>query len=601
MMKKLLYLLILLVSLPAFGGSVKLSFSPGRGKRTVEVNDVFYIYVTVSDVDASLQKIPNVPGAKLMYFEQTGESRSFTQVNGRTTQSSSVTYTATLRAQKEGSYSYGPIAVGGAKSNVISFNIGKESPKNNSSQGQASSGQPDQSGKPKFIGKGDGNLFLKASVSSTSVYEQQAIVYTVKLYTTYDAIKFIGATDSPKFEGFLIETPNIGTPMLTLETYQGKTYASAVIARYIIFPQMTGKLKVTGNTYTVAVDQREYYHDPFFGSMSYSTPLQLNVTPNDLVVDVRPLPAPKPADFSGAVGNFSISSKLVSSEFKTNQAASIVYTVTGTGNIKYVQLPNLSTIYPPQIEVYSPKNTQDVKVGANDVSGSVSFDYSFMPLEEGNFSIPDIKFVYFNPTTGKYETSIAKGYSIQVGKGKESAASKRREAVKFDNKLLPVNPDNLKKDRNIYVYHFPYWLLYILPAVLLICALIGRAMYLKSHADMASFTSRNANRYAKSRLKKAAAAMKRGNADAFYTEILTALWGYLSDKLKMPTSELMRDNVRQVCLAHNIPDEAVDRFINVIDEAEFAKYSSNTSSADIQKVYEESIEVINNLNRLLKK
>ena len=218
------------------------------------------------------------------------------------------------------------------------------------------------SDKPKFIGKGDGNLFLKASVSKSSAYEQEALVYTVKLYTTYDAIKFIGASAAPKFDGFVVEESKAISSQLNYETYNGKTYATAVIARYIIFPQMTGSLKVTGNTYTVAVDQREYYHDPFFGSMSYSTPLQLNVTPNDLSVDVRPLPVPKPADFSGGVGKFSISSSLKSSEFKTNQAAAIVYTVTGSGNLKYVQLPDLQSIYPSEIEIYIPSTKQN-KIG----------------------------------------------------------------------------------------------------------------------------------------------------------------------------------------------------------------------------------------------
>ena len=64
---------------------------------------------------------------------------------------------------------------------------------------------PDDDSKPKFIGKGDGNLFLRASVSSSTAYEQQALVYTVKLYTTYDAIKFVGATAAPKFDGFVVE------------------------------------------------------------------------------------------------------------------------------------------------------------------------------------------------------------------------------------------------------------------------------------------------------------------------------------------------------------------------------------------------------------
>lgn len=452
----------ILLAIPAFANNVRISVTPQRGKNKIEVGDKFYLTIEVTNISEAPSRPDNLPGAKLAYFDRTSEQSSFSSVNGRTTQSYSATYTATFRAVKEGSFSYGSITVGGVKSNKVNYNIGKEMPRPAGSAPAAQQGtqDTDDDSKPKYIGKGDNNLFLRANVSSTNVYEQQAIVYTVKLYTTYDAIKFIGATDSPKFDGFVVEESKDISSSLSFETYNGKSYATAIIARYIIFPQMTGALKVTGNNYTIAVDRREYYHDSFFGSMSFSTPLQLNVAPNDLVINVRSLPEPKPADFSGAVGKFSLTSDLKSSDFKSNQAASIVYTLKGTGNIKYVQLPDLSALYPPELEVYTPKTTQSVSVGSSNVSGSVNFDYSFMPLEEGDFRIPDVKLVYFNPESGRYETSVAKGYNIVVGKG---AVSDRKDKahVKFEPMIQSVDMADLKIDNTPIVYKFTYWLWYI--------------------------------------------------------------------------------------------------------------------------------------------
>ena len=605
MLRKLnLILLIILTALSASAASVRLTVSPGRGKRSIASGDVFYMYIEVKDADGSPEEPRNMPGAKLMYFERTGQSSSFSSVNGHTTQSHSYTYTATFRALKEGSYTYGPISVGGVRSNTVSYNIGKEMPEpsasqQGSSQPGASASQQDD-GKPKFIGKGDGNLFLRANVTKTTAYEQEALVYTVKLYTTYDAIKFIGATAAPKFDGFVVEESKDISTQLSLETYNGKSYATAIIARYIIFPQMTGNLKVTGNTYTVSVDRREYFHDPFWGSMSYATPLQLNVTPNDLVVDIKPLPSPRPADFSGGVGRFNISSSLKSKSFKTNQAASIVYTVNGTGNIKYVTLPDLSAIYPPEIEVYSPKTDQKIDVSGSNVSGSLTFDYSFMPLEEGQFKIPDVKLVYFDPSTGKYETSVAKGYTITVAKG-EAAKSGQRKTPKFDSQLQNVNLNDLRKERVPYVRGFLYWLWFIIPTVLLLGAMVGYRRYAASHSDMAAFNSRRADKLARRRLKRAAAAMKRKDSELFYTELLKALWGYLGDKLKMPTSELMRDNIRQVLTEKKIGEEEIDSLINLIDDAEFAKYSSAGSGQDLDSMYRRAISTINQLEDSFKK
>lgn len=603
MFRRFIILSSLLFSLAcAWAGSVHLSIEPQRGKRSIEVGDMFYLYVKVSDISARPNQ-PSLPGAKLIYFEQTGSESRFESINGVSRQSSSVIYTATFRALKEGSYSFGPINVGGAKSNQVKYAIGAPMPKNNSTpahSGGNAKPTPDGSDKPKYIGKGDGNLFLRANVSTSSAYEQQAIVYTVKLYTTYDAIKFIGATSAPKFDGFVVEESKDVSNSLSYETYQGKTYATAVIARYIIFPQMTGSLKVTGNTYTISVDRREYYQDSYFGSMSFAVPMQLNVTPNDLVINVKALPTPKPADFSGAVGNFSISSSLPGSQFKTNQAASIVYKVQGTGNIKYVQLPDLSALFPADIEVYTPKNTQNVNVGASSVSGSVSFDYSFMPLEEGSFKIPEVKLIYFDPVAEEYKTSVAKGYTINVGKG-AGAKSARRNHLRFDPKLLDVDSDALLLSRSPMVYSFSYWLWFILPVVILLTSFFFYHRYVSLHADMVAFNSRRANKMARRRLRKANAAMRLNDHDRFYDELLLALWGYLGDKLKMPTSELMRDNVRQVLSEKSISSDTIDLFIRIIDDAEFAKYSSATAGRTLKEAYQEAADIIDRLEKEFKK
>ena len=599
----ILALLMLLLTGIGWGASVRLSQSPGRGKRTVEVGDMFYIYMEVQDIDARPEVPKSVPGAKVMYFERTGQSSSFSSVNGRTTQSFSYTYTITLRATKEGSFSYGPVTVGGVRSNKVSYHIGAQGAQGSPAPSGAVPGNSRagaDSDKPKFIGKGDGNLFLRASVSKSSAYEQEALVYTVKLYTTYDAIKFIGASAAPKFDGFVVEESKAISSQLNYETYNGKTYATAVIARYIIFPQMTGSLKVSGNTYTVAVDQREYYHDPFFGSMSYSTPLQLNVTPNDLSVNVKPLPVPKPADFSGGVGKFSITSSLKSSEFKTNQAAAIVYTVSGSGNLKYVQLPDLQSIYPPQIEIYTPTTKQNISAGSSNVSGNVTFDYTFMPLEEGNVTIPEVKLVYFNPETQKYETSVARGYTVNVGKGKSSARSQSRKTVRFNPELLRVNPDKLSVRHVPVIRSFPYWLCFILPVVILAVALIVYKRYVSMHADIAALNSRRADKLARRRLKRAHDALRKGDVENFYTELLKALWGYLGDKLKMPTSELMRDNIRQVLAEKGIPESVVEDLISLIDEAEFAKYSSAGGKEGMDAAYSHAIDTINSLEESFK-
>lgn len=594
--------LFVILSMVAEAATVRLDVSAGRGRREIGVGELFYITYEVSNTEKAPEKPASVPGGKVMYFDRTGQSSSFTSVNGKTTQSYSYTYTLTVRAQTEGSYTFGPVTVDGVQSNKISYTIGAAAAQNTPGAGGTPQADPDRHNSadgPKFIGKGDGNLYLKANVSKTTAYEQEALVYTVKLYTTYDAIKFIGATAAPKFEGFVVEESKDISNQLEYETIGGKTYATAVIARYIIFPQMEGDLKVLGNTYTVSVDEREYYHDPFWGSMSVAKPLQLNVTPNDLTVKVKGLPAPVPANFSGGVGKFSISSTLPSQTFMSNQAASVIYTVTGTGNIKYVKLPDLNALYPPQLEVYSPTPDLQTTVGRTNVSGTSRFDYSFMPLESGSFQIPAVELVYFNPETGSYEKSVARGYDISVGKGKGSEKSQTRGNMSFNPTLLPVT-GNLTSSHIPYVKRFGYWLFFIVPVVLLLGAVGYYRAYLKANADMLAVRSRRADKMARKRLRKAGTCMKKGETDRFYDEMLSALWGYMGDKLKMPPSELTRQNISEKLYQREIPENVVAPFISLLDECEFAKYAPAATKDNMQPVYDQGVVVINSLEDAFK-
>ena len=612
---KIRHLLLIMLGLLAFcspknvmAQKIELSLHSNSGRGPIEVGEVFYIYVTMKNVDAEPTPIKNAGGAEVVYWTLRSSQTSVTSINGKMSQSIEKVYAATLVARKKGNYTIDPISAGGVRSNSLKYTIveagsgsdpRRQSQSPSAKNGSDNSNVPDASGEdesggPTFIGKGNDQLFLRANISKTTAFEQEALVYTVKLYTTYSSIKFIGATDAPKFDGFVIEESNAISNQLTFETYQGRQYATAVIARYIIFPQMSGKLKIIGNKYTVSTDANEYYHDPTFMTLTLRRPIQLNVAPNDLEVNVKPLPLPRPANFSGGVGKFTITSALKSDHAVANQAGSITYTVSGEGNLKYIHLPELNAVFPDEIEVFSPTTDVQTSVGASNVSGSVKFDYSFMPLEQGNFVIPEVELVYFNPATEKYETSKTKSYTLSVGAGTES--SKSQATLTFNSNLMSVDVDSIKEVRPV-IRSFVYWLAYIIPLVILIITAIWRRQYIAEHADKMGLRSKRAGKLARKRLKKASKAMNSGNQDLFYDEILKAVWGYLSDKLRLPTSELNRENVSQILDNNNMDRQFTEKMLGLLDECELEKYSPASSRKNMADIYSEATDVLNGLQQ----
>ena len=600
-MKRVKNILVILISLFCFivadAAKVSMQVEMPRGKRGIGVGDTFWISVKLTDIESKLSQPSNVPGAKLVYFSQTGHSSQSTIVNGNFSHTTSVTYTMTLKAEKEGNFKFGPLTVDGIKSNTVSYSIGKKDTSLSQSGGQSSSSQDDQNG-PKFIGKGDDKLFLRANVSKTSAFEQEALVYTIKLYSSYAGVKFAGATSAPTFDGFVIEESKINTIQMDYETYNGKTYATAEIARYIIFPQTTGDLIVLGNTYTISVNSQEYYKDPDWGHLTINRPVNLNVKPNDLIVKVKPLPSPRPANFSGGVGEFEIKSELQNSKLKTNHAASIVYSISGSGNLKYLKLPDLNNIFPSQLEVYSPSVKENISVNSNNTVGDISFDYSFMPLEEGEYAIPSVELVYFNPSTGKYETKQAKGYNVEVTKGEVSSKSQKKDRLVYNTKLEDVGVN--KSSTKLIVDSLSYWLWYIVPILLLIIAISIYRRRINDLADIDLLKSKKANKVARKRLKKAEICLRAKDVDKFYDEILSAMWGYIGDKLRIPISDLNRENVRQKLGDAGVNSEDLDSLISLIDECEFAKYSSSLGQISMDNVYMHACDVINKLDNSLK-
>lgn len=598
----ILFTLLVATTFVASAGSVKITIEPYPGRSSIAVGDKFYVTVELDNVDGQINQL-NVPGASFAYSSGAMTYQSASYSGGSPHVSTSSKYTLIYRAQEAGNYKLPAITVAGVKSNSPSYSIKGGNGANTSQPGGMQGVDPSQiqrnrNSGPTFIGKGNGNLFMRASVSKTNAFEQEALVYTVKLYSSYKRVKFIGATASPKFEGFVVEVSDNTDKQFTPESYNGRVYNTAVIARYIIFPQMKGALKVLGNTYTVSVDESEYYHDSYFGGMTVNRPLQLNVTPNDLTVNVKPLPEPKPTDFSGGVGKFTISSSMPSTQLRTGETSSIVYTVTGSGNLKYITLPELSSVFPKEIEVFSPQTDVKTNVGVGSVNGTVKFDYSLMPDEEGNFHIPDVTLVYFNPETGAYEKSVAKGYNVTVGKGNASSKSQSKNRSVFDGSLLEVG--KLKKSMTHDVFTFGYWLFFLIPVLLLFGCVIGYRKYLRDNADLSAVLSRKANKIARRRLRKAEQCIRSGKTELFYDEMLAALWGYVSDKLKMPNSELNRENVSDELEKAGVDSKEIDRLINLLDRCEFAKYSPESGTDGLRNVYDEGAEVINELEDAFK-
>jgi hypothetical protein len=112
--------------------------------------------------------------------------------------------------------------------------------------------------------------------------------------------------------------------------------------------------------------------------------------------------------------------------------------------------------------------------------------------------------------------------------------------------------------------------------------------------------NRKANQYARKRLRKSVELLKQGKSNAFYEELLGAIWGYLSDKLNIPVSSLSRDTAKTALLERSVDEDLVKELFRISSECEMARYGMAAGNVAMDKLYGDAIEVISMIQQKLK-
>ncbi len=601
-MKRIFYIAILLLTVLV---SQAASFTV-RAPRQVAEGERFSVTFVLSNADASNFTPPQVSGANLLYGPAESRSSSWSSINGKTSQSSSVEFTMTYKATQTGRCHIGAasVTVGGKRmsTNPVTIEVVASGSRPSQSQPQqrtpgaptAYSDPMTQTADKAVTGK---DLFVRIELNKPRVYEQQAVVCTIKLYTKYQVSQFM-PTIQPSFDGFLIEEIPMQPSLNKVETLNGQQYMVATLKKCILYPQQSGKLTITSGNYDVNVVQFDTYRS-IFGTISQPVEKQLKVTSNTSTINVLPLPEPKPASFTGAVGKFSISSEVKpAAGLKTYSAATLRYIISGTGNIKYIKAPEVK--FPEQFDVYDPKTDASVNDGGGDMSGKVVVDYSFIPQFAGEFDIPAGDFTYFNPETGQYVTLKIPARHLKVAKGAGQPSNHYR-MKNMDIRPIKTGDLDLQKTHTYLVDSWTYWLWFLLPML----AFAGLMMYyrkqLRERADVRRMRSKRASKVAQRRLKSARALAAKQDSNGFYAEMLNALWGYMSDKLSIPVSELSKDNINAELERYGVDEALRGESIVLIDKCEFAQYAPELASGDMNAVLDEAAGIIDRLERVNRK
>ena len=583
-----------------------------QAPKQVVVGRPFQITYTVNQRSRDL-RAPEFTDFDVLSGPYTSTSSSTSFVNGKRTSSFEQTYTYMLMAQRGGTFTISPATVKvdgeNVQSNGVRIEVLPEDQQSSSTSQTGQSGQTRQSSQSSSSSQASSeNIFVRTIASKTKVHEQEALLITYKLYfANVDVAQLTNNTKLPEFTGFLKQDLEQGEIQTELEHYNGRNYQTAVLYRTILYPQHSGDIAIDPAKFEavlrVQTQQRaRSIFDDFFGSYTNVTRM---LTAPGVTIHVSALPSGKPAGFSGGVGKFTLTPSISQTELQANEAVTIKLDISGSGNMKLIKTPAID--WPEGFEPYDPKVTNNFKTTTSGVSGTKSIEYLAIPRSAGEYTIPAVKFSYFDIDEKTYKTLSTPEYTIRVKRGAGAANEKGEEAVVVnyahkedikqlgtDIRYIDTKAPKITNHQSPITNYNHVWLFYVVPLLIAIVLLIVLRKQIKEASDLTRMKYKRANKVAQKRLKAAAAALKANDKEAFYAAIESAAWTYLSDRLSIPTAELNKDNIASILAQKGVSEALIKDVKAVLSTAEFARYAPTTDHG-MDDLYTATTNLINNL------
>ena len=578
----------------------------GRAPSQVAVGEQFRLTYTINTQDVKGFRAGNIPeGLNVLMGPSTSTQSSFQMVNGHTSSTSSITYTYIVSAAKSGSFTIPPahIMVGGQtiESNELHVKVSGQTHGGNQSGSHQQGGGTGEV-RPAGTSISGSDLFIKVSASKRKVHEQEPILLTYKVYTQVGLTQLEGKM--PDLKSFYTrEVPLPQQKSFQTETLNGRPYRTVTWSQYVMFPQSTGKLEIPSITFDGIVAQQNRNIDPFeafFNGGSSYVEVKKQIKAPSITIEVEPLPQ-RPAGFSGGVGTYTISAQLDKTEVKANDPVNLRVVVTGVGNMKLLKQPVVN--FPKDFDKYDAKVTDKTKLTTNGLEGSIVYDFLAVPRHPGTYEIPPVEYIYYDVHANSYRTLKTPSFQLKVAKGSGAAGAVNSYSSQEDVKQLNSDIHFIKtgaaQQHAIGDYFFGSpaywtWLGGLLLAFISFFVIFRRRAI--ENANVVKQRAGKAGKVATKRLKRAAQLMHSGQQNAFYDEVLHALWGYVGDKLNMPVEQLSRDNISQQLATHGVGADTISQFISALDECEFARYAPGDAAGNMSKVYNMALGALSGLN-----
>lgn len=586
-MKLKFYILILitLLTLPVVAQKAELEVKVSKNK--LGLNQRLRIEFSINKQGADDFSPPKFDDFRVIQGPSQSVSQSW--VNGRVSFSKSYTYI--IKPKRKGELIIGPasIKLNGATLNSKMMKVVVLD----------ATEMPENPNDPDYIAQQ--NIHLVAEVSKARPYVGEGIYLEYRLYVSENiSVYDSSVTEAPQYNGFWNQEIKVGGFPVKKGKYNGEDYRYIVLQKALLIPTKTGKLTIDPMKMDIVIGVPTGRAD-FFGNVITKNIRKEFASPKKVI---RPIALPfdgKPENFTGAVGQFNFDVSLSKGVLKANESSQIKVAISGKGNLKLFELPEVKT--PAELEKYQPERKEKVRIASDGLRGSVTDIYTVVPQYKGKYKIPSVGFSYFNPKTKKYESINTEDLYVDVTQGKDlpanSSNSIEKRAVVLTGKnfrYIQTQTEFATGEINDFYKSSLFYILLCLPLLFIPIGILIAKNNEKRNSDLVGLKLRRAEKLAKKYLSEAQKQL--GKKEAFYEALERALHNYLKAKLGIETADISKENITDILVKKNTNEATIKQFIDVLKASDFARYTPVTDT-EMKQEFERAKQVIVALDKQL--
>ena len=219
---------------------------------------------------------------------------------------------------------------------------------------------------------------------------------------------FSSSIEFPYFRSEALSGINLLIPEQVM--YEGLEFETAVYNKetFILTPLKKGEYSLGSTVFHLEGRQQSFFHMR-----------SIKTIPSKILV--KDLPSPAPLGFKGAVGNFKIDLEEYPKTSFLGEPFQFKLTISGNGNLSSIKDPLLSVCDSacyPEITFLQTKQQRDFReLGPGEFGFYLnhSYHYSVLPTKQGIWKPDDLKFIFFNPGSGRYESVSLHFPALEIG------------------------------------------------------------------------------------------------------------------------------------------------------------------------------------------